>query len=66
MQIYKIYSIFASSNTILCNKTQDKARSRIADHIASEEYRNALAIFEVGSHRESLVRPEEVPRRKEH
>ena len=55
MQIYKIYSIFASSNTILCNKTQDKARSRIANHITSEEYRNALAILEVGSHRESLV-----------
>ena len=55
MQIYKIYSIFASSNTILCNKTQDKARSRITNHIASEEYRNALAILEVGSHRESLV-----------
>ena len=66
MQIYKIYSIFASSNTILCNKTQDKARSRIANHIASEEYRYALAILEVGSHRESLVRPVEIPRRKKH
>ena len=55
MQIYKIYSIFASSNTILCNKTQDKARGRIADHIASEKYSNTLAVLEVGSHRESLV-----------
>ena len=65
MQIYKIYSIFANSSTILCYKTQDIYRSYIAQYKATKEDRNAFTILEVGSHRESLVRPEEVPHRKE-